>query len=467
MRLIKYGKEGGKEDKAWQKGEQKNKTAAVKKIEGVKKGKISGGVDYGLKIYCVECGFGGGATIYGTLEADVGFFTIDVTKAEVGMNMHLQAGINIGVEAYVLYKKEYTKELARVNLAGWKIPLFLDIGPFISLSIQPGVQIKASGTLLVGANVIWDDIAIKLDMLNSGGSYSRGWTPRFAPRLEVSGELALEAYLGLPIKLGLGVNVLSGLWEADAAIVDTPKIVAEGKFAVSAAFNDAGQVIGDINQDCYGVAWEITFQNTLQAVFEGDGIGEKAFNIIEPFKSDPFAQGCLAFVNSGVDDGLPDFNPKGQGSGTGLGGNGLNSGGTGLGGGPNKGLTNPAATTAKTTGTSSKATGTSTAPKSTCTPDLFQINPKKPSTAICGKYVTSAQVQQGNKPKLYKEKDTDNSDICNYNCLIDKDCVSASYTNKKSCTLYKKPVKELATVTQKDSPSWQFWDKTCFSFTTC
>ncbi|KAI5365340.1 Putative PAN/Apple domain-containing protein [Septoria linicola] len=464
--LIKFGKEDGKEDKAWQKGEAKNKTAAVKKMEGTRKAKVEKGVDYGLKVYCVECGFGGGATIYGTLDWDIGFFDIDVTKAEVGMNMNMKAGINIGLEAYVLYKREYTKQLARVNLAGWEIPLFVDVGPFISVSVQPGVVIKASGTLLVGANVVWDAIEVKLDMLNSGGSYSRGWTPRFQPTLEVGGELKMEAYLGLPIKLGLGVNILSGTWEADASIVDTPKIVAEGKFAISAALSPSGKIVPDYNGGCYGIAWNIHFENTLQAVFSGKYIGEKAFDIIKPFESDPFAEGCLGMKDPGVDSGLPDYNPIGQGTGTGLGGNGLNSGGTGLGGSPNKGLTNPAATT--TTTASSSSTGTPSTPnKPKCTPDLFQINPSKPAGISCAKYVPASQVQSGNKPKLAKEFDADSSDVCNYNCLITKDCVSASYTDKKKCTLYRLPVKDLATTSQKNAPNWQFWDKSCFSFTKC
>jgi hypothetical protein len=160
------------------------------------------------------------------------------------------------------------KELARVKLTGWEIPLLADIGPFVSLSLQAGAQIKASGTLLIGSNVAWDNIEVSLNPLDSLQSYSRGRTPRFVPTAEVSGELSMEASLSLPVKMGLGGNILSGLWSADASIIDTPKIVSEGKIVVSAAVIDSGTIVPDYNGQCYGTAWNIHLENSLQAVFQ-------------------------------------------------------------------------------------------------------------------------------------------------------------------------------------------------------
>jgi hypothetical protein len=333
--LFKWGKENGEEDDSYKKGEVADSSGHHKRwnTNDTEEALARRELDYGLALYCVECGFGGEATLFGELEVDIEILppSISVSKAQAGFNANMRAGLNLGMEAFVKYEKEWEKTLAKIPLGGFHVPLVITVGPFVSVGIEAKAGISATGTLLIGATAVWDDVDVLIDLKNSGNSHVTGLVPRFEHKAEATGELKIEASLGLPVKLGLGVEVLS-VWEASAAIVDTPSIVAEGSFEVSASVSDEGTIEYDINGGCYGIAWNVHFENTLQAVVEADLIGSWEHDLIEPQESDPIAEGCIGYVNDGTDDDSAADNPLGTGSGTGATGNGLNSKGNGLSG---------------------------------------------------------------------------------------------------------------------------------------
>ena len=385
--LFKWGKEGGEEDGAYKKGEVADPNGHHKRSNVTDLAKRE--LDYGLALYCVECGFGGSATIWGQLDVDIGFFTLDVTTAQVGFNANFKAGLNLGMEAYVKYEKEWEKELAKIQLGGFEIPLLFYIGPFVSLSVEAKAGISATGSLLIGAAVAWDTVEIVLDLLHSDGSHANGLVPRFEHKAEATGELKIEASIGLPVRLGIEVDILEGSWTADAAIKDTPSINAEGKFEVSATVTDDGEIAYDINGGCYGIAWDIHFENTLQAVIEADGIGSLEIDLIEPQKSDPIAEGCIGYVDDGTDDGSTS-DSQGIGSGTGTTGNGLKTGANGLSGGSGS-VKGSVAASVGSSSTSSTSTTTSTnTPASTSSSSTSTSVNKGSSTIVTTTASTSA-----------------------------------------------------------------------------
>jgi hypothetical protein len=375
--LFKWGKEGGEEDDSFERGEKADPNGHHKRSNVTDLARRE--LDYGLALYCVECGFGGEATIFGQLD----FSLIDgIETAQVGFAASFKAGLNLGMEAYVKYEKEWEKELAKIQLGGFEIPVLLYIGPFVSLSVEAKAGISATGSLLIGAAVAWDNVDIVLDLLHSESSHANGLVPRFEHKAEATGELKIEASIGLPVRLGIEVDVLKGSWTADAAIKDTPSINAEGKFEVSATVTDDGEIAYDINGGCYGIAWDIHFENTLQAVIEADGIGSLEIDLIEPQKSDPIAEGCIGYVDDGTDD---DSSSQGIGSGTGTTGNGLNTGANGLSGGSGSAKGSVAAsvgsssTSSMTTvlSSTSKSSSSSTITSSTST----LVSPNKASSS--------------------------------------------------------------------------------------
>lgn len=326
--LASWGKEDGEEDDSWQKGE-------VAEADGHYKMKRSNltdlekrELDYGLKLYCVECGFGGSATIWGEVDADI--LPPGVNKVQAGFGAQFEAGLYLGMEAYVKYEKEWEKELAKIMVGGFEIPLLAEVGPFVSVGIEAKAGIAATGSLLIGAGIEWRDIDIVLDLLDSGNSHANGLSPIFHNKIEASGELKMEASLGLPVKIGVGIEILEGFWEAEAAVVDTPSVNLEGSFEVSAEVTDEGEIVYDINGGCYGIAWNVHFENTLEAEINVDLVGEFSVELMEPRESDPIFEGCIGYVKDGTHD---DPGPLGTGASTGQTGNGLNSGGNGLSGG--------------------------------------------------------------------------------------------------------------------------------------
>ena len=509
--LAKFGKAGGEEDDSFSHGEVADPNGHHKRSNETDLAKRE--LDYGLALYCVECGFEGSATVYGDIEFEFLPFP-SIEKAQVGFQASFKAGLNLGMEAYVKYEKEWEKQLARIPIGGFTIEDLADIGPFVSLSVEAKAGISATGSLLIGAAVAWDDVDIVLDLLDSGGSHVNGLIPRFEHKAEATGELKIEASIGLPVRLGVGIQVAGGLWSAAAAIKDTPSINAEGKFEVSATVTDDGEIVHDINGGCYGIAWDIHFENTLQAVIEADLIGSLEFDLIEPQKSDPIAEGCIGYVDDGTDN---DNDSQGVGSGTGTTGNGLNTGANGLSGGsgsakgsisasggssstssmttvisstststlsssttvsPNKVVSSNAATTASTSVSTSKASSsststtlstkvatTTTSTKPACTPSQVIANPTVPSGLTCKKIVAQASV--ATSFNVGKSTTVNTADLCAVNCLKDTKCVSFSYNDKSACQLYNKAVKSVGVTTKKGEPQLTFYDTQCYAYSTC
>lgn len=338
-KLAEWGKTGGEEDDSWSKGEVADPDGHHKRwlnetsltARGLEQ-RAAGELTYGLKLFCVECGFGGRATIWG--EVDVDFSIIppffELSTVQVGLDVGMRAGLNIGLQAFVKYEKEWEKELGRIYLQNWGIPGIIDFGPFVSVSVSAKAGIEASGQLLLGAHVDWDGFAFTLDLLHPSQSHAESVEPSFGHNASAKGELKVSAGLGLPVMIGAGLRLAGGLWKAEAGVVDTPGVVLEGKFEISAEINDAGEIVPDVNDGCYGIAWNVHFENELDAVLRITGLDDYSKALVRPQESEPIAKGCIGYSKDGNEDSP---GPQGSGSSTGTTGNGLNSGGNGLAGG--------------------------------------------------------------------------------------------------------------------------------------
>ncbi|KAM0316190.1 hypothetical protein ACHAPQ_011396 [Fusarium lateritium] len=316
--LFSWGSEGGEADDSYAKGEVSDPNGHHKRMENSTLAERD--LTYGLTLYCVECGFSGSASLAGYI--DVGLFSIET--AQVQFNMQFKAGLNLGLKAFVKYEKSWETELVSLELPAFSIPVVLSVGPYIGLGVEAKMEIEATGTLLIGSSVEWENVDILIDLLDSANSHSNGLTPVFKPRTEAAGELSMSASLGLPISVGIALDVFL-FYEAKAGIKDTPSVVLEGSFAASAELNDDGEVEAGIEGDCYGIAWNVHFENALDAFIDADGLDPLEFPLIEPLKSDPIAEGCIGYVDDGTGDDDSDGGGDGMSSGTGLG-----SGGSGL-----------------------------------------------------------------------------------------------------------------------------------------
>ncbi|KAF4333491.1 hypothetical protein FBEOM_12699 [Fusarium beomiforme] len=496
-KLMEWGSEGGEPDDSYAKGEVANANGHHKRWDNSTLAERD--LSYGLALYCVECGFGGQAALTGTVEMT---WRLGIKTAQIQFNAQFKAGLNLGLKAFVNYEKEWSYPVAEFSPWSFGIPFVCNIGPYIGLEVQAGMTIEATGTLLIGASVEWENIDVLIDLVNSGNSHSNGLTPVFKHRTEATGELKMQASLGLPASVGVKVSLLGGLWSAKGGVVDTPSVVLDGSFEASATVADNGDIVTDVDGDCYGIAWNIHFENALDA-FVTLGDNTKKWPLIDPMKSKPIAEGCIGYVN----DGTGGDGPNSQG---GMSGSGMDCGDSGLfancaGSQPAPVLDHSSrvisATTkntmatqvahkdfspAKASATSRKAsmtTKSAMATKSTnkqaiqakasttskkvspaCTPSAI-ANAKIPSGSVCKKTVSKARAPI--KSLIGTTSSVKSMSTCAEACLKSAQCMSFAYDDDKTCQLYGKNVNGLEIVSGKGKQTWLFYDRMCYMYSKC
>ncbi|KAJ9415699.1 hypothetical protein QL093DRAFT_2626771 [Fusarium oxysporum] len=480
-KLIEWASEGGEENDSYAKGEVSDPNGHHKRW----------------------CGFGGKAALTGTVEVSL-FGGIEV--AQILFNAQFKAGLNFGLKAFI---------------SPWSfgIPLLCTVGPYIGLDVKARMTIEATGTLLIGASVEWENIGILIDLVDSGNNHTNGLTSVFKHTTEATGELKMEASLGLPASVGVELKLLSGLWKAKGGVVDTSSVVLEGSFKMSATVTDDGEILADVDGDCHGIAWNIHFENSFDA-FLTIGKSTTTIPLIDALKSDPIAQGCIGYVNDGTgDDGSND---EGGMSGTGMdcGGSGLFADCVGSQPAPvfdptskkktgKKPDTNPAAVgkkatsnkkfktstaskkptntnTKKPTKTSSAITTTTKNTKATqaankkaspakasttskkaaaaCTPSAIP-NTKTPPRSACKRNVAKARVPS--KSIIGTASSVKSVSTCAETCLKSKQCMSFGYGEDKTCQLYEKNLKSLGVTSGRGKQASLFYDRKCYAYSEC
>ena len=104
--LFKWGPEGGEPDDSYEKGENSKPNGHHKRsnvTDLATRDLDNRDLDYGLALYCVDCGFSGTATIWGSLYVEVDILppSISLTTLQAGFDATFQAGLNLGLEALI------------------------------------------------------------------------------------------------------------------------------------------------------------------------------------------------------------------------------------------------------------------------------------------------------------------------------------------------------------------------------
>ncbi|KAM0074741.1 hypothetical protein ACKRZS_013238 [Fusarium odoratissimum] len=270
--LYKYGKAGGTKDNSFSKGQVSNQDNSTFPPNPKK----PASVDYGLGLIAAK------------MQMSRPF--VKVSKVQTGFDATFRAAINLGLEAYVKYGQKYEQVLQRYPLTPWNIPGLADIGPFVDLSVEASAEIKTTGQFLMGSTAEWDNVNARVDFLDSSNSYANGFVPSVSAEARASGQVGVRASLGMPLRLGVGVNIFHGLWVAEGAVKDTPSASAGASFQVSTDTN-AGT---DINGGCYGVTWNVGFDNSVTAVVDITGLTTINYPLTDPMTYE-VASGCIGY----------------------------------------------------------------------------------------------------------------------------------------------------------------------------
>jgi hypothetical protein len=82
----------------------------------------------------------------------------------------------------------------------------LSVGVAVTVDAVIDVKLNAKGQVLIGASMVIDNFNAKLDALGSGSTVA-GFTPKFTPKFDASGQVDASLGLGLPTELGVGLKV--------------------------------------------------------------------------------------------------------------------------------------------------------------------------------------------------------------------------------------------------------------------
>ncbi|KAF7557433.1 hypothetical protein G7Z17_g715 [Cylindrodendrum hubeiense] len=197
-----------------------------------KSGEDEGGFSGSLRIYCVGCGVTGTARI----EGRAAFSLVEgITEGVIELSADVNFVFKLGIEAQLVYKKEFENELLNIGLPGLSYGV-VTIGPSISLASKVEFEAAAKGQILAGAEMGLVNAVAKMDFVNPGKSDATGWTPYFKPVFEASGEIVLSASLALPVGIECGITIAG--FKAAIGLYDEPTLKAKAKYDVSFDIND-------------------------------------------------------------------------------------------------------------------------------------------------------------------------------------------------------------------------------------
>lgn len=240
----------------------------------------------GITFYCVNCGIHGSVAVSGSISFGV---IGGITAGSIGMAGNLQAGLEIGMDAYAEYDKSLTlARLVHQGIPGFSIPNVITVGPEVTLDLTADFSVSAEGQLLAGITLSLPDFGANLDVFDPSRSTSHGSVPEVHRIFNATGTLTATASLGLPLGLAFGIDLLAGRYSKTIALIDTPAI--EAVATLSATYqNIDGVGSSSVNGgDCDGVEWQIDVRNdlTLNVL---DSRNYDLFSWVSP----PLAQGCI------------------------------------------------------------------------------------------------------------------------------------------------------------------------------
>lgn len=185
---------------------------------------------------------------------------MEITQGNAGIDGNINAGLNLGLAAEASYTSEFEKNIATAGFPAFSIPNVIVVGPEVALDVTLGFNITASGQVLAGASMSIPSFSANLDLVDSSQSYATGFTPQFGTQFSVSGEIKAAASLGLPLTIGIGLDLVPLNIRKLISVTNEPSLDASASYSYS---SDGG---GDCNN---GVEYSIALADDTRLDFFG------------------------------------------------------------------------------------------------------------------------------------------------------------------------------------------------------
>lgn len=189
-----------------------------------------------VDIYCVGCEITGSLQTRGTATYTL---LVGFTDLVISFNGDVHAQFQVGVNAFVT-KTWSTPEVRIIELGvpGFFIPDVITVGPMLTLGLDAEIKIDALGQILAGASYDFNHIGANIDFFNPKQSSSHGTTPVVSTIFEAYGEVNTTVSLGMPMGIGVGIDVLDGAWSKEVALINRPAIEAVYQFSYYESENE-------------------------------------------------------------------------------------------------------------------------------------------------------------------------------------------------------------------------------------
>ena len=208
-------------------------------------------------VYCVDCGAEGKMVLQGKVTFSI---IKGLETGYISADGNLHAGLQIGIVASYKDHWGFEKDIVTVPLTPYTIPGIITLGPSISLSAGAELDILAEGQLLAGIKADVPNFSARFDLKDHDKSVMPDFGPQAQPVFDGKGKIVISADAFLALKLAVGVNILSGVFDKSVGIVEKPKLFL--KAGVDASFSlDGGGQFADPN--CKGLNIELGFGNEL------------------------------------------------------------------------------------------------------------------------------------------------------------------------------------------------------------
>lgn len=256
-----------------------------------------------LDIYCVDCGAKGQANIAGKVSVSL---EQGIEALNANFQGDLTVAVKVGVDANFKYEQTFSQQLFQVGIPGTCIGGIVCVGPSVKMGADVKLTADANGQLLAGAAITIHDARASVDMLASQKGTASGWQPEFIPTLEAKGSIALKADVGIPVAIVVGVDILSGKFKKEIALIDRPSIIAEAAVSASISTGTDGTVTGSVGttDGCKGIATKISLKNKMWA--EIPGLNPFVLADMDPKK---LAEKCIPLGDQSTGGGTNPTNP--------------------------------------------------------------------------------------------------------------------------------------------------------------
>ncbi|KAE8209152.1 hypothetical protein CF327_g6832 [Tilletia walkeri] len=230
-------------------GETQAYTEQMEKRKGTPQAKAK--AQGSLEVFCVNCTIDGSFHYKGVL----GFSLrqAEITKCTLDFDGKMDVQYNLGYEAHASLNFNVRKELGRIPLpGGFKIPKVVVIGPAAVFETAFDIKLDAEVDLILGAQVHVAPFQLHLDAVDKLKSRSSGGQVTFDTTADAKGVLFARASVGLPITLGVGIELTPIKKYKDLGFTMEPALIAAAMVA-----SDANDYKEQGLNECDGMAWKL------------------------------------------------------------------------------------------------------------------------------------------------------------------------------------------------------------------